>query len=105
MPLSTGTRLGPYEIRAPIGAGGMGEVYRATDTRLRREVALKVLPTAFVRDSDRMARFSREAQMLAALLAPTSYVPRSYFTTRTATRLSPSFVLDARTRACPHSLP
>jgi serine/threonine-protein kinase len=70
MPLSTGTRLGPYEIRAPIGAGGMGEVYRATDTKLRRDVALKVLPTAFVRDSDRMARFSREAQMLAALNHP-----------------------------------
>jgi len=70
MPLSTGTRLGPYEIRAPIGAGGMGEVYRATDTKLRRDVALKVLPTAFVRDSDRMARFAREAQMLAALNHP-----------------------------------
>jgi Tol biopolymer transport system component len=70
MPLSTGTRLGPYEIRAAIGAGGMGEVYRATDTKLRRDVALKVLPTAFVRDSDRMARFGREAQMLAALNHP-----------------------------------
>ena len=70
MPLSTGTRLGPYEIRAAIGAGGMGEVYRATDTRLRRDVALKVLPTAFVRDAGRMARFGREAQMLAALNHP-----------------------------------
>src|SRR5579864_5376858 len=70
MALSTGTRLGPYEIRAAIGAGGMGEVYRATDTKLRRDVALKVLPAAFVRDSDRMARFSREAQMLAALNHP-----------------------------------
>src|SRR3984893_4290075 len=70
MPLSTGTRPGPYEIRAAIGAGGMGEVYRATDTTLRRDVALKVLPAAFVRDSDRMARFSREAQMLAALNHP-----------------------------------
>jgi serine/threonine protein kinase len=70
MPLSTGTRLGPYEIRAAIGAGGMGEVYRATDTTLRRDVALKVLPSAFVRDSDRMARFAREAQVLAALNHP-----------------------------------
>src|SRR6202049_2416539 len=70
MPLSTGTRLGPYEIRAAIGAGGMGEVYRATDSRLRRDVALKVLPTAFVRDASRMARFGREAQMLAALNHP-----------------------------------
>src|SRR6202140_5393936 len=70
MALSSGTRLGQYEIRAPIGAGGMGEVYRATDTKLKRDVALKVLPTAFVRDSDRMARFSREAQMLAALNHP-----------------------------------
>src|SRR5579864_457851 len=70
MALSTGTRVGPYEIRAPIGAGGMGEVYRATDTTLRRDVALKVLPTAFVRDSDRMGRFIREAQMLAALNHP-----------------------------------
>jgi Tol biopolymer transport system component len=70
MPLSAGTRLGPYEIRVAIGAGGMGEVYRATDTKLKRDVALKVLPTAFVRDADRMARFSREAQMLASLNHP-----------------------------------
>jgi serine/threonine protein kinase/Tol biopolymer transport system component len=70
MALSTGIRLGPYEIRAAIGAGGMGEVYRATDTKLKRDVALKVLPAAFVKDSDRMARFGREAQMLAALNHP-----------------------------------
>ena len=57
MPLSLGTRLGPYEILAPLGAGGMGEVYRARDTRLGREVALKVLPEAFATDSERMARF------------------------------------------------
>src|SRR5579863_5538138 len=67
MPLATGTRLGPYDILAPIGKGGMGEVYRARDTRLKREVALKVLPDAFARDPDRMTRFRREATVLAAL--------------------------------------
>ena len=70
MPLSSGTRLGPYEIVAPLGAGGMGEVYRARDTRLGREVALKVLPEAFARDAERMARFEREAQVLASLNHP-----------------------------------
>jgi serine/threonine protein kinase len=65
-----GQRLGPYEILAPIGAGGMGEVYRATDTRLKRDVALKFLPEAFVRDSGRMARFQREAEVLASLNHP-----------------------------------
>src|SRR5216683_8124192 len=67
MPLSAGTRLGPYEILAPIGAGGMGEVYRARDTKLKRDVALKVLPEAFARDPERMARFQREAEVLASL--------------------------------------
>src|SRR2546428_4828389 len=70
MPLSVGTRLGPYEILAPLGAGGMGEVYRARDTRLGREVALKVLPEVFARDAERMARFEREAQVLASLNHP-----------------------------------
>src|ERR1700678_70598 len=70
MPLSAGTKLGPFEILAPIGAGGMGEVYRARDTKLRREVALKVLPEAFARDPDRMARFQREAEVLASLNHP-----------------------------------
>src|SRR6202140_4827603 len=70
MTLAVGARLGPYEILAPIGAGGMGEVYRAKDTRLKREVALKVLPEAFARDPERMARFQREAEMLAALNHP-----------------------------------
>src|SRR5579863_9459988 len=70
MPLSTGTRLGAYEIVALIGAGGMGEVYRAKDTRLKRDVALKVLPEAFARDQERMARFQREAEVLAALNHP-----------------------------------
>src|SRR5882724_7398122 len=70
MPLSNGSRIGPYEIVGPIGAGGMGEVYRGRDTKLNREVAIKVLPAAFAQDSDRMARFQREAQVLAALNHP-----------------------------------
>jgi eukaryotic-like serine/threonine-protein kinase len=70
MPLVPGTRLGPYEILAPIGAGGMGEVYRAKDTKLKREVALKILPDAFASDPDRMARFRREAQVLGSLNHP-----------------------------------
>ena len=70
MPLSAGDKLGRYEILAPLGAGGMGEVYRATDSRLKREVAVKVLPEAFARDSGRMARFQREAEVLAALNHP-----------------------------------
>src|ERR1700721_375899 len=67
MPLSAGIKLGPYEILAPIGAGGMGEVYRAKDSKLKRDVALKVLPEAFERDPERMARFQREAEVLASL--------------------------------------
>jgi serine/threonine protein kinase/Tol biopolymer transport system component len=70
MSLAPGIRVGHYEILAPIGAGGMGEVYRARDTRLKREVALKVLPDAFAGDPDRMARFQREAEALAALNHP-----------------------------------
>src|SRR5579862_2571502 len=67
MSLSARDRLGPYEILAPIGKGGMGEVYRARDTKLKREVAIKVLPEAFARDPERMARFQREAEVLASL--------------------------------------
>src|SRR5260221_11521538 len=70
MPLSAGHRIGPYEIVSPLGAGGMGEVYRANDTNLGRQVALKVLPPAFANDSERMARFRREAQVLASLNHP-----------------------------------
>ena len=66
MPLQPGTALGPYRIDAPLGAGGMGEVYKATDTQLGRDVALKILPEAFARDPDRLARFQREAQKLPA---------------------------------------
>jgi serine/threonine protein kinase len=70
MPLSKGDRLGPYEIQAPLGAGGMGEVYRARDTQLDREVAIKVLPRALAGDPERLARFDREAKVLAALNHP-----------------------------------
>jgi Tol biopolymer transport system component len=70
MRFEPGTKLGHYEISAPIGVGGMGEVYRATDTKLKRDVALKVLPEAFARDSERMARFQREAEVLASLNHP-----------------------------------
>src|SRR5437867_2388281 len=70
MALPAGTRLGPYEILTPLGAGGMGEVYRARDTRLNRDVASKVLPAAFAADAERMARFEREAQVLASLNHP-----------------------------------
>lgn len=70
MSLKNSTKLGSYEILGPIGAGGMGEVYRALDTRLGRKVALKVLPTVFANDPERMARFEREAQVLASLNHP-----------------------------------
>ena len=70
MSIAPGVRLGPYEILAAIGAGGMGEVYRARDTKLGRDVALKILPDAFAHDPDRIARFRREAQVLASLNHP-----------------------------------
>jgi len=70
MGLSSGTRLGPYDILAAIGAGGMGEVYRARDTKLDRDVALKVLPDSFANDSDRLVRLTREAKTLASLNHP-----------------------------------
>ncbi|HEX4439104.1 MAG TPA: protein kinase [Thermoanaerobaculia bacterium] len=70
MTLPAGTRLGSYEILDAIGAGGMGEVYRALDTKLRREVAIKILPEAFSQDAERLARFEREARLLAALNNP-----------------------------------
>jgi eukaryotic-like serine/threonine-protein kinase len=75
MPLAAGEPIGPYEISALIGSGGMGEVYRARDTKLKRDIALKVLPEAFARDPERMARFEREAQTLASLNHP--ILPRS----------------------------
>src|SRR6266481_2174530 len=70
MPLSVGEKLGPYEILALVGKGGMGEVYRARDPRLDRDVAIKVLPAALAQHADRLARFEREAKVLAALNHP-----------------------------------
>ena len=70
MPLQPGTTLGPYTVTAKIGEGGMGEVYQARDTKLDRDVALKVLPEAFTSDPDRLARFEREAKVLASLNHP-----------------------------------
>src|SRR5438552_1073808 len=70
MSLNSGSVIGPYQVIAPIGAGGMGEVFRARDTRLQRDVAIKVLPGAFVGDPDRRSRFQREAQLLASLSHP-----------------------------------
>ncbi|PYU28104.1 MAG: hypothetical protein DMG32_03695 [Acidobacteria bacterium] len=67
MALAAGTKLGSYEITGAIGAGGMGEVYQAHDTKLGRNVAIKVLPEAFAHDAERLARFQREAKMLASL--------------------------------------
>ena len=70
MSLATGSRLGPYEITTAIGAGGMGEVFRTRDTKLGRDVAIKVLPAAFAQDHERVARFRREAQVLASFNHP-----------------------------------
>ena len=70
MTLAAGTKIGPYEILSPLGAGGMGEVYRARDTKLNRDVAIKVLPEAVAEDAERLARFQREAQVLASLNHP-----------------------------------
>src|SRR6266511_5731316 len=84
--LSPGTRLGPYEIVSAIGAGGMGEVYRARDPRLNREVAIKVLPASFSNDPDRLRRFEQEARAAGVLNTPTS-LP---FTTSGRTRERPT---------------
>lgn len=70
MPLSSGDKLGPYEILAPLGAGGMGEVYRARDIRLNRDVAVKILPQDLAKDPSRRARFEQEARAVAALSHP-----------------------------------
>ena len=70
MPLTPGARLGHYDVTALLGEGGMGQVWQATDTQLNRQVALKILPDAFAADPDRLARFTREAQILASLNHP-----------------------------------
>src|ERR1044071_1491652 len=70
MPLAAGTQIGAYQILSAIGAGGMGEVYKARDTKLGREVAIKILPAAFASDPERLARFEREATTLASLNHP-----------------------------------
>src|SRR6201993_2744741 len=70
MPIKIGTHLGAHEITALLGKGGMGEVYRARDLKLKREVAIKILPDEFSRDSDRVGRFQREAEVLASLNHP-----------------------------------
>src|SRR3989441_13376741 len=70
MTVAAGARLGPYEILSALGEGGMGQVYRATDTKLKRQVAIKILPTSLAADHDRLARFQREAEVLASLNHP-----------------------------------
>jgi Tol biopolymer transport system component len=85
MSLAPGTRLGPYEIGSLIGAGGMGEVYRATDTNLKRAVAIKVLPEALVADHERLARFQREAEVLASLNHP--HIAQIHGLEKSATRI------------------
>src|SRR5882672_10141428 len=70
MPITPGSRIGPYEVIAALGEGGMGVVFRGRDTRLNRDVALKLLPDHFANDPDRLARFQREAQLLASLNHP-----------------------------------
>ena len=78
MALASGSRLGSYEILAPLSAGGMGEVFRARDLKLSREVALKVLPTEFALDAERLARFKREAQLLATLCVANRQFPQHF---------------------------
>ena len=79
MALTSGTKLGPYEIVSPLGAGGMGEVYRSRDPRLKREVAIKVLPQAFSLDADRLRRFEQEALATAALNLSLIHISSAYF--------------------------
>ena len=82
MSLSSGTRIGPYEILAQLGAGGMGEVYRAPDSHLKRPAAIKVLPAAVAGDADRLARFQREAERIRSIRA-IPWAPSRPFSDRT----------------------
>src|SRR5262252_2962225 len=107
--LAPRTRLGIYEVVSALGAGGMGEVYRARDTKLGRDVALKILPDAFSRDPDRVARFTREAQVLAALnhpnIASIYGFEESGASKFIVLELVDGETLDARLRARPGGLP
>ena len=86
MSVGVGTRLGPYEIMSALGAGDMGEVYRARDTKLGRDVALKILPASFTNDPERVARFRREAQVLVSL--NDSHVGQIHWLRQPTSRLS-----------------
>ena len=86
MSLAPGQRVGAYEVVDRLGAGGMGELYRARDLRLQRHVALKILPESVARDADRLARFTREAQTLAALNHPNIYRAQSVYRRGSACR-------------------
>jgi len=94
--VTPGTRLGPYEITAPLGAGGMGEVFRARDTRLARDVALKVLPARLSESADALARFEREAKAVAALSHP-NILALFDFGTHAGTAYAATELLEGRT--------
>jgi serine/threonine protein kinase len=87
MAVTAGEKFGPYEIQAHVGEGGMGEVYRARDTRLNRSVGIKILPASMVADPSRMSRFEQEARTVASLNHPTYF----RFTTSACTRVLPTW--------------
>src|SRR6185503_8784371 len=101
MPLTTGMRLGPYQIVALLGAGGMGAVYRATDTKLNRDVAIKVLPDALANDPDYLARFTREAQLLASLNHPNIAIIHGVEENALVMELVPGQTIEERITAGP----
>src|SRR5215831_18163638 len=105
MSLTAGSRVGSYEIISPIGEGGMGQVYRARDTKLDRDVALKVLPPLFTSDPDRLARFEREAKVLASLNHPNIAQVYGFEGTAIAMELVDGQNLDEIIRASPTGLP
>ena len=88
MALTAGTRLGVYEVTAQIGEGGMGQVFRARDTKLKRQVAIKILPPSLAADSDRHARLQREAEVLASLSHPNTAAAQASGGNRQAPRLT-----------------
>ena len=98
MALSPGSRLGIYDITAPIGEGGMGQVWRGTDTTLSRQVAIKILPDAFAADPERLARFEREAKTLASLNHP--HIAAIYAVEKSGGTLALVMELPASTRSC-----